>query len=165
MAITFGTVVAPTITLASLASSTTYTGQQSTEVDYTSTPPMEFRVFGKFQVHTAAPTANTYIKIFWIPYTHTDIWADGYPDPFGASDATVSTASTESVMHSIGQLIWNQIVPATANAVYGFDCRIRGKSRGFAVEPRGILFVTQSTGQILSATAGNHVLKLQPIGY
>lgn len=126
-----------TITLASLASSTSGVGRQSTLIDNSTTRATWARVFVKVKT-TATTTANSVVYVYLIRGDGTN-----RDDAAGASDAAF-TAQNASL---IGTLTTGSTT--TAQTIQGmFDVYGIGKEWGIAV--------VNSTGTALDSTAGNH---------
>lgn len=126
-----------TITLASLASSTTGVGRQSTIVDNTTNLYQTIHIYCKVTVGTT-PTAGKNIYVYFLRSNGT-LRTDGA----GASDA----AHTRVNARLLGPIA----VPAATSdtAYYGeFVVRNPGKEWGITI--------VQDTGVALNATAGNH---------
>jgi hypothetical protein len=141
-----------TITLASLATSTTDVGRQSTAVDNTSVDGLDFIVGGKITTGTS-PTVNKQIEI-WFTGSY-----DGtsYSGGAGASDAGFTPVGTKNLMH-LGQII---NVTATSNVTYTWIVPSLAAVFGGIVPSKWAVFVTQNTGAALNATAGNHEMKYE----
>jgi hypothetical protein len=145
-----------TITLASLASSAT-AGRESTAVDLSALSPAipeDVQIHGQITVGTT-PTANTTIDIYAI-----GCW-DGTNFDAGAtgSDAALTPTGGDTRM----ELIEKIPVPVnTSNVPYTFKL---GSLRAlFGSLPRKVsIFVRNTTGVNLHATAGNHFVKYTPI--
>jgi len=131
-----------TITLASLASSTTLVGRQSTMVDNTDLAQM-IRVYFKVTTGTS-PTVNKTIQFYLL--SGDDVASSSIrTDNAGASDAglTIVTAPMVYVVQ----------VSATSDVSYRGSFLIRNPG------PEWGIAVVQDTGSALNATAGNHLLK------
>lgn len=137
-----GTPTALTITLASLATSTSGVGRQSNLVDNTDLAQF-IRIYFKVTTGTS-PTANKSIQFYLItadaPSAPTII-----TDGAGTSDAgiTIVTAKLVNVVQTT----------STSNQAYQDSFLIRNPGRAFAIA------VVHDTGANLHATAGNHVIE------
>jgi len=151
--VAYGTGTALTITLASLAtSSTLVSGRQSTSVDNSSNLFLDDILSGKISVGTT-PTANTKIEIWLIPKGTDGNW----PDTFGATDANVTVTSRE-MLYSYGTLLLSIPMPsATSNVAYAYNRSLLSK---LSVVPKEwCIWVTHSTAVNLNSTGGNHVVE------
>lgn len=139
----FGSSTALTISLGSLASSTSGVGRQSTLVDNSTTQTQMVRVFYKVETGTS-PTANTTI-LFYLLQGDNPASSNIRTDNAGASDAalTVVTASCVGVCQ----------VSSSSNTTYYGSFLIRNPG------PEWGIAVVNSTGVALNATGGNHVLR------
>lgn len=140
----FGASTAFTITIASLASSATFVGRQTTLVDNSSTKYPLIHWFGRFKLGTS-PTGSKGIYVFAIRGD-----GNGTPhrsDAAGASDAAWTRANAEFV--GVGR---NLASPATGDLVF---------VEGFIVNPGPEfgLGIYHDTGVNLDSTGGNHWLR------
>jgi len=138
-----GAAAAMTITLASLASSTSGVGRQSTLVDNTANLYKSALVHAKITVGTS-PTANTFIYVYLIRYDNSAVGDDGC----GANDAGLTVINSP--------LLGTILVPATTSntAYYGvFDTSFLGP-----LGSKWGIAVVNSTGAALHATGGNHTV-------
>lgn len=144
------TPTAMTITLASLANSTSGAGQQSTLVDNTTNLYLSAQISVKITVGTT-PTANSLIYIYLIRQDNngTPIADDGA----GTTNAAITITNAP--------LLGTLLVPAaTSNVAYQriFDTTFLG-----TLPPKWGIAVVNSSGVALNSTAGNHVVTY--IGY
>ncbi len=125
-----------TITVASLASSTSGVGRQSTLVDNSSNRYGLIHLFGKITTGTS-PTASRTIWVYLIRGNGT-LRTDGA----GASDAALTVVTAELI----------KAIPTdnTSNKTYTFDAWIPDPGPEWGVA------VVHNTGVNLNATAGNH---------
>lgn len=158
------TPTAITITLASLATSAGLTaGQESTQVDNTSTQYVDAHVQGLVTVGTT-PTANTLINVY--------VWGSQVSLATTAINVLDGTDSNETITNSgvllsCLKLAGQGVVVATTSDVghpiaqfsvarkLGLDC----------LPPFWGLFVTHNTAVNLNATGGNHVFTYIGIKY
>lgn len=140
-----GTVTALTITLASLAASTT-AGRQSTMVDNSANKYPSAIVYVKITSGTA-PTAGGIYEIFLL--RGDDPASSTYrTDGAGASDAALTIENA--------QLLGTLVVTNTLNKAFcaEFDTSVLGP-----LGPEWGIAVRNNTSQALNATAGNHFVK------
>lgn len=137
----FSTSADLTISLGSLASSTSGVGRQSTIVDNTSDKWQKIHIYAKIRVGTS-PTANRSIKFFLIK----DDGDGGYrTDGAGASDAGHTVVNA--------QYLASIVVPVTTSDVdYYIDFIIENPG------PKWGLSVNHDCVAALHATGSNHVI-------
>ena len=139
----YGSSTALTITIASLASSTTGVGRQSTIVDNTSTRYQKIILYCMITTGTT-PTANRSIRFYLI---RDDNDSTNYrTDGAGASDA----ALTVKMAQPIGSLY---IDAATSNLAYYGDFVIENPG------PKWGVAIVHDTAVNLNATGGNHYIR------
>jgi hypothetical protein len=152
-------------TLASLANSgTLIAGRETTLIDNRVTKDLNHIHRGKIGVHNSTNvTANTQIQIFaLIPLS---ISSDGltivWPDVFTGADSA-KTITNLGIKSSCLQLLDSiDVIDVTPGISYPYAGDIASL---FGAMPSIYeMFVTQNTGQILSATAGNHVMQFERI--
>jgi len=137
-----GTTTALTITLASLATSTTGVGRQSTFVDNTTTLAQFLRIYFKVTTGTS-PTANKTIQFYLLTQdkaSSPNVVTDGA----GASDAglTIVTATQVYVVQTT----------STSNQTYQDSFLIRNPGTAWAIA------VVHDTAVNLNATGSNHAI-------
>ncbi len=145
-----------TITLASLAtSSTLVAGRQSTVVDNTSPKYLDARVFGQITTGTSPTTAKT-IAIYVFGSIKAASSTFSYPvattTELGATDAAATFEAEQRNMLKLGATI---TVNATSDRKYAFDFAVAPLFGGIMPLKWGI-FVTHDTAVNLNSTAGNH---------
>jgi len=149
-----------TITLASLASDTNLLiGRQSSAVFNTTTLALDYLISGKIATNSSvAPTTARAIEVWAV-----GSW-DGvnWPDVFGSGDAG-RTITSSDIKASICRLIAAMATDATLGRTYPFGPVSVAAAFGGTVPPAFAIFVTQSTGQVLHATAANHQIRIQPV--
>ena len=156
--IAYGSAFDLTITLTSLASDTNLlAGRESAAIDNTTDKNLDYLISGKITTGTS-PTAARSIQIWAVASFDGTSW----PDVFDGtdSDETISLANIKN--SSVCRLVDELSTTATSDEDYYFS----GVSiaRLFnSVPPKFVLFVTHNTGQPLHATAGNHVIRVQPV--
>lgn len=153
-----GTSVALTITLGSLASSSTrVAGRESTAVT-PADPVIDHLVGGKVTVGTA-PTVNKQIDV-WV-YAELDD-APAYPDTITGADGA-RTLTSENVRNAALVLARSIQVDATSDRLYYIAPFSVAELFGGKLPGHWGLFVTHDTGVALNATGSNHVLKTTPV--
>lgn len=142
-----------TITLASVATSSTWVaGRSSANIDNTSNLHLDKFLSGLIMVGTT-PTINTRIEVWIIPKRSDST----YHDTFDGTDKNV-TVTSRSHLLAYGTLLASMDVPATtSNVGYEFD-RSAVAALGGPLPATFQLFVTHNTGVNLNATGGNHTL-------
>jgi hypothetical protein len=160
----YGTPVDLTITLASLATSTTRVlGRESTAVSNASSLVLDMLLSGKITVGTT-PTINTYIDV-WIYAARDD--TPNYPTlvttGITGSDAG-ATAATEGIRNNALTLAATILVDATTtDRTYDFKPVSIAALFGGTLPKRWGVFVTHNTGVNLNATGSNHKLTYVPV--
>lgn len=148
----YGTPAAATITLASLASSSTWlAGRESTAVDNTANLFLDYILDGKVTVGTT-PTAGTEIRVYVVA-----IQGDGnYPDVFDGTDSaeTVTAAGVGSGFLKLAAVAY--VDATTSDRTYPFHCGSVAALFGGVCPRKFVVFVTHNTGVNLNSTGGNH---------
>jgi hypothetical protein len=148
--------VALTISLASLASSTTRLGgRESTAVDNTTNVDLDHLLSGKIRVGTS-PTASKLIEVW--AYAPISI-AGGtpvYPDVLDGTDSD-ETLTSENVKNSALRLVWSTLTDSTSDRDYFIPPTSIAALFG-ELPPYWGIFVTHDTGVALNSTGGNHAL-------
>lgn len=156
----YGTEADVTITLASLATSTTkLAGRQSTAIDNTSLKALDYLVSGKITTGTSPTTAKS-IEIWAVAAL--DYSAPTFLAGFGASDAASPTLIAENKI-SVAKLVASIPTVATSDQAYSFGAVSIASLFGGVVPPKFVLFVTHDTGVNLNSTSGNHQIRVQPV--
>jgi hypothetical protein len=156
--IAYGSAFDLTITLASLASDTNLlAGRESAAIDNTSDKMLDYLISGKITTGTS-PTAARSIQIWAVASFDGTSW----PDVFDGtnSDETISLANVKN--SSVCRLVDELSTTATTDEDYYFAGVSIARLFG-SVPPKFVLFVTHNTGVALNATAGNHVIRVQPV--
>jgi hypothetical protein len=151
---------AATITLASLASSSTWVaGQESNSIDNTSNLYLDYMISGLITVGTS-PTANTQIRI----YVFSTVGAsDDWPDVFDGVNSVETITSVGVGEGFLKPVKFLNVDATTSDRGYPFGQVSLAECFG-GWPPRLFgFFVTQNTGAALNATAGNHYIVTQPI--
>jgi hypothetical protein len=139
-----------TITLASLASSTTGVGRQSTVIDNSSTRYKRIFVSASITLGTS-PTAGRTIQLYAI-LSNKDTTAIR-DDLAGASDAAWTRTNADYLYTRGGRPSIFYCGAAASNAVFAGNFIIENPGPEFAIG------VVHDTGVNLNSTGGNHVLK------
>lgn len=156
----FGTSTALTITLASLAtSSTLLVGRNGTAVDISgiTTIPIDILLGGSIMTGTTPTTA----KII-------EVWAaasengTAYSGTVPATDAGLTmVAETKGLLRLVASMATN----ATSNTAYTFAPVSLASLYGGILPRKFNVFVTHSTGVNLNSTAGNQFISYTPINF
>lgn len=157
--IAYAASAAYTITLASLAtSSTLLVGRESTAVSNTTNKYLDELVAGLITTGTT-PTVSTNIEVHCIgALNDTPL----YPDVFDGTDSA-ETITSANVKAGIVVPIANLVVTATSNIGYYFlPVGIR-RFFGDAMPPAHVLFVTHNTAVNLNSTGGNQAIYHTPV--
>jgi hypothetical protein len=143
----FATPVALTVTLASLASSTSGVGRQSTLVNNATTGAPEAFIFYKIMLGTS-PTANTLITFYLLRYDSTDAIGD---DGCGVSDAGITLLNAvQAASATTGPS------PTTGTVLEGSFTL--GPGNGTAPGPEWGLAIVNGSGSALNSTGSNHLI-------
>lgn len=166
--VAYGGSASYTITLTGLASSSSLlAGRASSAVSNGTDKYIDYLVAGEIRNHEAtAVTVNTQIEVHVVgSLDDTPTWpkvaASGVA--FSGTDEAITFLSggiKAAVCKPVGLM---QVDATTANRPYPFAPLGIRQSIGDAVSVSHLLFVTQSTGQALGATAANHFLKRTPV--
>jgi hypothetical protein len=155
----YGTATDLTITLASLASDANLlSGRESAVIDLSTDGWEDVLISGKFTT-AGTLTANRSIQLFGIASYDGTSW----PDVFVGSDGD-RTISSNLVKPFVCGALTEIATDATARTYHFSGLSLRSAFRSPAgLPPKLSLFVTQSTNAGLSSTAGDHLIRLQPI--
>lgn len=140
-----------TITLASLASSSTFVaGRESTAVSNTTNKYLDYLIGGKSATGTS-PTAGE-IRVYGY-----GSWNDTptYPDVLDGTDSAETFTSANILAASV-PIIGSTATSATSDVVYYFRANSLAQAFGGLVPKNFGLFVAHNTVQTLNGTAGNH---------
>lgn len=155
-----GTVVTPTITLASL-SSTTGTGRQSAKIDLGAHWAPIYDVYFQSEV-AAAPTTGNTIDLYWSASDSGTAGTDNAGEASG-TDAAYKTASVTPQyapqLIFVGSLV-------LSNDAGGSNAGTNTQQAVFSFAPPlryGQFIVMNNSGQTLSSNAGSHVLSAYPL--
>lgn len=162
--VSYGADAAITITLASLASSSSLlAGRESAYVDNTTNLALDYLVSGKITTGTT-PTANKSVEVWVVaPIEDTPTWPAAGSDCFDGTD-TAASPSTRNQLFSSARLAHVYTTPDTTSdrtapiapfsvaSLFGGTC-----PKMFSI------YVVHDTGVALNATAGNHAFYAQPI--
>lgn len=149
-----------TITLASLASSTTFVaGQESAVVDNSTNKYMDALLTGLVTVGTT-PTINTQILVYVFGQMDD---TPTYPDVMDGTESA-ETLTSAGVGRGFLKLAASLDVDATtSNRGYYFGPVSVAALFGGVLPQRWSAFVTHNTGVALNSTSGNHYIKFQGI--
>jgi hypothetical protein len=156
--IAYGSAFDLTITLASLASDTNLLdGRESAAIDNTTDKMLDYLISGKITTGTSPTTARS-IQIWAVASFDGTSW----PDVFDGTDSAelISLASVKN--SSVCRLVDELSTTSTSNEDYYFAGVSIARLFG-SVPPKFVLFVTHNTGVALNATAGNHIIRVQPV--
>lgn len=144
-----------TITLASLASSATFTaGRESTAVSNTTNLYLDYLVGGKITTGTS-PTDDKEIRIY--AYGSIDD-TPTYPDVLDGTDSD-ETITTADILNAGLALFGSTSTDSTSDRTYWFQAASLAAVAFGGVLPKNFgVFVSHSTGVALNATGSNHAL-------
>lgn len=138
--------------LDSLASSSTLVaGFESNVIDNTTNKYVDVLLAGRFKANNTAPTAGGQIQM-WVGAILND--TPTYPDVFDGT-GSAETVTSADIRNSILRLAGAVVNDATSNRVYEMAPVSVASLFGGVMPPKWFVFVTQSTGQNLNATASN----------
>jgi hypothetical protein len=153
-----------TISLGSLATSASFiAGQESTQIDNTSTKYIDAHVQGLVTVGTT-PTANTLINCY--------VWGSQVSLATTAIDVLDGTDSAETLTNTgvlaSGLRLARQGIVLVNTSNVGYPLAQFSVRRALGLEtlpPFWGLFVAHNTGVNLNSTAGNHVFSFMGVNY
>ncbi|MES2323280.1 MAG: hypothetical protein V4633_13530 [Pseudomonadota bacterium] len=153
--------VAVTISLASLATSSTLVGgQESTAVDNTTNLDLDHVVSGKIRTGTT-PTVSKTIEVWAYASFKTVTGTPTYPDVLDGTDSA-ETLTSANVKAPMLRNVATMIVDATSDRDYYFAPVSIAALFGAMPKFWGI-FVTHDTVAALNATGSNHVIEYERI--
>lgn len=144
-----------TITLASLASSSTFVaGQESDAVSNRSNLDIDHVLAGKITVGTS-PTSNTQIQIWVVPAMSFASGTATWPDVFDGSNSA-ETWTSAGIRDGAGTCVKTILVDSTTtDRAYYFDGISVASFFGGVLPFDYVVWVTHNTGVALNATGGN----------
>lgn len=156
--IAYGSSAALTITLASLAtSSTLVAGRESTAVSNTSALVLDYLIGGKITTGTS-PSAG-----------RIEIWLYGelddtptYPDVFDGTDSA-ETVTSADIKFACLYLVNSLVTSSSSDVTYWFAPTSVAQLFGGALPKSFGAFVTQNTTVNLNATGSNHAIWVTPV--
>lgn len=156
--VAYGSSADYTITLASLAtSSTKVAGRESTAVDNTTNKYLDFLVAGKITTGTS-PTDTKSIEIW--AYGSTDD-TPTYPDVLDGSDSAETFTSVD-IRNAAANFLMDTATNNTSDRPYWFKPTPLSLAFGPTIPKHHGLWVTHDTGVNLNSTGGNHDLSYTP---
>jgi len=155
----YGTAADVTITLASLAtSSTKLVGRESTAIDNTSALVLDYLCSGKVTTGTSPTTAKS-IEVWCIAARDNTNW----PSVFEGTDSDETLASAEVKTAVCRQLVASFSTNATSDTTYEWSGISIASLFGGIVPPKFSFFVTHDTVADLNSTGSNHLIRVQPV--
>ncbi len=149
-----------TITLASLAtSSTLVAGRESTALSNATNKYLDELVAGFITVGTT-PTANTFIEVHAIGAIND---TPTYPDVFDGTDSAETITSLGIKAAICKPIAGIQNIGTTSDVRHDFAPLGIRQLFGDGLPPAHVLFVTHSTGVNLNATGANHAIYHTPV--
>lgn len=154
-----GSSAALTITLASLATSSTFVaGRESTAIS-TGEPTIDYLLAGTIMVGTT-PTAGTQIQV-WAYGSFSD--TPTYPDTIDGSDSAETITSIGIRNAALALAAVMDVDATTSDRAYYFAPRSVAALFGGVLPKTWGIWVTHNTGVNLNATGGNHVISATPV--
>lgn len=156
----YGTWAAVTISLASLASSSTFVaGRESTAIDNTSLLALDYLLSVEKITVGTTPTANTEIRVYVAGLVGSAVW----PDVLDGTDSA-ETFTTASILDGACVLACRMVVSATtSNVAFSYHPVSVAALFGGTCPSKFVVYVAHSTVAVLHATAGNHVINVLPV--
>lgn len=148
----------PTITLASLATSSTFVfGREATSVSNGSNKYLDYEITGKVTTGTS-PTVDKELRLYGIkPINDTPTW----PDVFDGTDSDETITNTY-ILDKL-PLLWSGSNSATSNITYPILSAITLAQAWGIVPDNFTFFFTHNTGVNLNSTGSNHELSYRGI--
>lgn len=147
--------VAVTITLASLATSSTRTGgAESDAISNRTNLDLDHRIGGRITTGTS-PTVSKQIDIWIVPSRKYVSSTPTYPDVMDGT-ASAETWTSENVRNAGGQLLKSIIVDNTSDRSYDFAGLSVAALFGGWLPGEYVVFVSHDTAVNLNSTGGNH---------
>lgn len=157
--IAYGSSAAISITLASLATSSSLTaGRESTAIDNTTNKYIDVLVGGKITTGTSPTTAKSILVYVYASYEDTPI----YPDVLDGTDSD-ETFTSADIRNSSVVLACAISTDATSNRTYYIRTFSVANCFGGAMPKFWGLFVTHDTAVALNSTGSNHAIHYTPI--
>jgi|GEM_PF-1713812 len=155
----YSATTALTITLAGLASSTTWiAGRESTAVDNSANRYIDYAIGGEVTTHaTSTPTLNSEIRLYSYQCINPD--TPTYPDVLTGTNAnvTLTAAAAANILDGGFVLMGSATVVATANISYPLT-RTLSMAQAYGASPkRWGVYVAHNTGQSLHATGPHEI--------
>lgn len=126
-------------------------GFESNAIDNATNKYVDALLSGRFKANNTAPTAGGQIQM-WVGSILDD--APNYPDVFDGT-ASTETVTSADIRNSALRLAGSVTNDATANRIYEMAPTSVAALFGGIMPKKWFVFVTQSTGQALNATASN----------
>jgi len=156
--IAYGSSSALTVTLASLATSSTFlAGRESTVIDNTSNLYLDYLLSGKITTGTS-PTDAKEIRV----YVYALMEDSTYPDVFDGTDSDETVTSTQ-IRDSALKLAAVIATNNTSDRTYPFSPISVAALFGGTLPKKFGVFVTHNTAVNLNSTAGNHAIYITPV--
>lgn len=158
--IAYGTSTAYTITLTSLASSSTLlAGRQSTSIDNTSTLAVDYIIGGKIKASAGTPAAGQF-----------ELWAyASYDGTTFAGEAVITGTDGAATLTAPGKpelrLFLINPTDTTASHVYSMGTFSLAQAYGGSVPKKHGLWCVHNMSAALTATASDHEFKYTAINY
>lgn len=149
-----------TITLASLASSTTWAGRASTAVNNTSNLDLDHLVSGKFKLGTS-PTVSKTVQVYAYAAQSVASGTPTYPDGITGSDAAKTMTSANAAFACL-RFLWAGTTDATTGLVLEMPPTSIARVFG-SVPPYWGVFVVHDSGVNLDSTGENHSMQYQRV--
>lgn len=151
-----------TITLASLATSTTLVaGRNGSAVSNRTNLYLDYGITGQVTTGTT-PTVSTFIETWMIAANSDGGGTPVWPDSLTNADAAFTTTSRNQ-LYTYGTPMNSSVVTATSNIKYPFKWISLAGMFGGACPTDFEPFVVHSTAANLNATGGNHFLNYCPV--
>ena len=155
----YGTSTSLTNAIASLATSSTWTGgYESDVIDNTTNLYLDYSIEGYVTAGTS-PANPSEIRIYVVASWDGTNW----PDVFDGTTSAESSVTSEGVRDGFAKLgVVMRVDSTTSNRAYYFSFTVASLFGG-ACPPKFVLYTTHNTGSNLNSTGGNHVFRYRGI--
>lgn len=159
--VAYAATVTPTITLASLAASSTWlAGRESTAIANDSNKYLDYLAAGHFR----ANSSNTQVGIIRVGVVGARNDTPSWPDVFDGTNST-ETVTGAGMYNSVVRIAAEMAATSTANATWPFGPVALASCFGGVMPTDFVFFIShniQTSTNVWSATEGDHTLQITP---